>query len=87
VHYSIEGAYFALESLGRILSDKRSLDKPVRANSGCVQLAESARAGLLFRVKVHRTGRMAESSAACKIGTVGRFFHISEAEKQEKFPH
>ncbi len=81
MHYSIEGAYFVLESLGRILSGECSLEKPVRANSGCVQLAESAQAGLLFRVKVHRTGRVAESTAACKIGKVGRFLHINEAEK------
>jgi hypothetical protein len=52
-----------------------------------VHLAESALAGLLFSVKVLRTGRIAESTAACKIGTVGRFFHINEAEKQEEFPH
>jgi len=81
VHNSIEAAYFVLESLARILSGERSLDKPVRANSGCVQLAESAQTGLLFRVKVHRTGRVAESTAACKIGKVGQFLHINGAEK------
>ncbi len=81
MHYSIEAAYFVLESLGRIQSGKRSLEKPVRANTGCLQLAESAQAGLLFRVKVHSTGRIAELNAACKIGKVGRFFHNIEAEK------